>query len=233
MRNSIIAAFLLSSTIVFGQTAYDVLSKLTAKFNAVKDYTVNAHIAADIPMINIMPSNVKIYFKQKEKFKIESKGIVIVPKQGFTELNDFIANKSTYTAVFGENLVVNGVKTRLINIIPNEGSGDIILAKIWVDEVNMVMMRSQITTQSNGTVKVDYTYGDQMSKGLPSVMKFEIDVKKFKIPKSVAADINKTASDKKKAKDRQRKTGTVTITLSNYKVNTGLADSVFEKKKKS
>lgn len=233
MRNSIIAAFLLSSTIVFGQTASDVLSKLTAKFNAVKDYTVNAHISADIPMINIMPSNVKIYFKQKDKFKIESKGIVIVPKQGFTELNDFIANQSKYTPVFGEDMLIRNVATRLINIIPNEGSGDIILAKIWVDPINMVIMRSQITTQSNGTVKVDYTYGDQLSKGLPSIMKFEIDVKKFKIPKSVAADINKTASDKKKAKDRQRKTGTVTITLSNYKVNTGLADSVFEKKKKS
>jgi outer membrane lipoprotein-sorting protein len=233
MKNSIIAAFILSSSVVFGQSATDILGKLTAKFNAVKDYTVNAHISADIPMINIMPSNVKIYFKQKDKFKIESKGIVIVPKQGFTELNDFIANQSKYTPVFGEDMLIRNVATRLINIIPNEGSGDIILAKIWVDPINMVIMRSQITTQSNGTVKVDYTYGDQLSKGLPSIMKFEIDVKKFKIPKSVAADINKTASDKKKAKDRQRKTGSVTITLSNYKVNTGLADSLFEKKKKS
>jgi hypothetical protein len=37
-------------------------------------------------------------------------------------------------------------------------------------------------------------------------MKFEIDVKKFKIPKSVAEDINKTSSDKKNAKDKQLKT---------------------------
>jgi outer membrane lipoprotein-sorting protein len=222
--------------LVFGslsQTAETVLEKITTKLNSVKDYTVNAHIDADIPMINIMPSNVKIYFKQKDKFKIESKGIVILPKQGFTELNQFLSDKSKYTAVFGDSLLIQNVQTRLINIIPNESSGEIILAKIWVDQKNMVIMRSQITTQTNGTVKVDYSYGDQLSKGLPSMMKFEIDVKKFKMPKSVAADINKSSADtKKKQKEAKRTKGTITITLSNYVVNSGLSDAIFKEKKK-
>ena len=216
---------------VIAQEANDILSKVVTKLNTVKDYTVNANINANIPMIKIMPSNVKIYFKQKDKFKIESKGIVIVPKQGFTELNNFISNKSKYTAVFGENAVIRNVQTRLINVIPNEGAGDIVLAKIWVDVAKSVIMKSQITTLSNGTVNVDYTYGDQISRGLPSIMKFEIDVKKFKIPKSVASDINKSSADKKKTSVNQKTKGTITITLSNYKINTGLSDALFVKKK--
>lgn len=231
MKKFILLSFVCCSMVVFGQSANAVIDKINAKLIAVKDYTVNANISADIPMIKIMPSNVKIYFKQKDKFKIESKGIVIVPKQGFTELNNFISNKSKYTAVFGESLVIRNVQTKLINIIPNESSGDIVLAKIWVDLSKSVIMKSQITTLSNGTVNVDYTYGDQIAKGLPSVMKFEIDVKKFKIPKSVAADINNTANDKKKAADKKRTKGTITITLSGYKINTGLSDAVFVKKK--
>ncbi len=210
-----------------GQTANSVIDNINTKFNAVKDYTVNANIKADIPMIKILPNNVKIYFKQKDKFKIESKGIVILPKQGFTELNNFISNKSKYTAVFGEYLTIGNVKTRLINIIPNESSGDIVLAKIWVDMAKMVIMKSQITTVSNGTVNVEYTYGDQVSRGLPSVMKFEIDVKKFKVPKSVAADINKTSAAKK---TNTKTKGTITISLSGYKINSGLSDSFFTKK---
>ena len=231
MKKFVLLSFVCCSMVVFGQSANAVIDKINAKLIAVKDYTVNANISADIPMIKIMPSNVKIYFKQKDKFKIESKGIVIVPKQGFTELNNFISNKSKYTAVFGESLVIRNVQTKLINIIPNESSGDIVLAKIWVDLSKSVIMKSQITTLSNGTVNVDYTYGDQIAKGLPSVMKFEIDVKKFKIPKSVAADINNTANDKKKAADKKRTKGTITITLSGYKINTGLSDAVFVKKK--
>ncbi len=231
MKKFVLLSFVCCSMVVFGQSANAVIDKINAKLIAVKDYTVNANISADIPMIKIMPSNVKIYFKQKDKFKIESKGIVIVPKQGFTELNNFISNKSKYTAVFGESLVIRNVQTKLINIIPNESSGDIVLAKIWVDLSKSVIMKSQITTLSNGTVNVDYTYGDQIAKGLPSVMKFEIDVKKFKIPKSVASDINNTANDKKKAADKKRTKGTITITLSGYKINTGLSDAVFVKKK--
>ena len=79
-------------------------------------------------------------------------------------------------AVYGDSLKIRNVDTRLINIIPNSTSGEIVLAKIWVDQKNSVIMRSQVTTQTNGTVKTDYKYGAQLSYGLPSELKFEIDV---------------------------------------------------------
>jgi outer membrane lipoprotein-sorting protein len=217
----------------FGQKPEDLIEKINTKLAAVKDYTVNAHIDANIPMIQIIPSKAKIYFKQKDQFKIESKGITILPKQGFTELNTFLSEKSKYTAVFGDSLRIRDIDTRLINIIPNSSSGEIILAKIWIDQKNSVIIRSQVTTQSNGTVKTDFKYGAQLNYGLPSELKFEIDVKKFKMPKSVAADINKTSTDKKKTKSKPKSKGIITITLSDYAVNTGLSDSFFKDKKKS
>jgi outer membrane lipoprotein-sorting protein len=232
MKKAILFGLLLLTFGAFGQEAEKVIDKINAKLATVKDYTVNAHIDADIPMIKIMPSNAKIYFKQKDKFKIESKGITILPKQGFTELNTFLSDKSKYTAVFGDSLKIRDIDTRLINIIPNSASGEIILAKIWVDQKNSVVIRSQVTTQTNGTVKTDYKYGAQLSYGLPSELKFEIDVKKFKMPKSVAADINKTSDDTKKAKTKQRSKGNITITLSDYSINSGLSDSIFKEKKK-
>lgn len=232
MKKVILIGLLFLAFGAFGQDADKIIDKIVSRMATVKDYTVNAHIDADIPMIKIMPSNATIYFKQKDKIKIESKGITILPKQGFTELNTFLSDKSKYTAVFGDSLKIRDIDTRLINIIPNSSSGEIILAKIWVDQKNSVIIRSQVTTQTNGTVKTDFKYGSQLSYGLPSELKFEIDVKKFKMPKSVAADINKTSSDKKKTKTKPRSKGTITITLSDYKVNTGLSDSVFKDKKK-
>lgn len=232
MKKAILFGLLLTTFGAFAQKPEDVIRKINAKLEAVKDYTVNAHIDANIPMIQIMPSKAKIYFKQKDKFKIESKGISILPKQGFTELNTFLSEESKYTAIFGDSLKIRDVDTRLINIIPNSSSGEIILAKIWVDQKNWVIMRSQVTTQTNGTVKTDFKYGSQLNYGLPSELKFEIDVKKFKMPKSVAADINKTSSDKKKTKSKPKTKGTITITLTDYAVNTGLSDSLFKDKKK-
>lgn len=231
MKKGLLIGLLFVAWNSFAQKPEDAIGKVIKKLEAVKDYTVNAHIDADIPMIKIMPSKAKIYFKQKDQFKIESKGITILPKQGFTELNTFLSDKSKYTAVFGDSLKIRDVDTRLINLIPNSTSGEIILAKIWVDQKNAVIMRSQVTTQTNGTVKTDYKYGSQLSNGLPSELKFEIDVKKFKMPKSVAADINKTSDEKTKKNTKQKSKGTITITLSDYTVNSGLSDSIFKDKK--
>ena len=222
---------LLIIAIQFGgiaQEANDILSKVVTKLNTVNDYTVTATVKANVPMIKILPSKATIYFKQKDKFKVVSKGIVILPKQGFTEINTFLANKKSYLAVAGDTTKISGVLTKLITVIPNGESSDIILAKLWIDTKRSVIMKSQITTKSNGSVNTTYTYGDKVSFGLPSQLVFEIDVKAFKLPKSVAADINKTTTDKKVKPNSK---GIITITLTDYKVNTGLSDALFTKKK--
>ena len=228
MKNLLIIYFSFFSFLSFSQTPDQLIAQLITKINLVKDYTVKASIKADIPMIKILPVNATLYFKQKDKFKVVSKGIVILPKQGFTEINTFLANKKSYIAVAGDTSKIGGVMTKLITVIPNGESSEIVLAKLWIDTKRSVIMKSQITTKSNGSVNTTYTYGDKVSFGLPSQLVFEIDVKAFKLPKSVAADINKTTTDKKVKPNNK---GVITITLTDYKVNTGLSDALFTKKK--
>jgi outer membrane lipoprotein-sorting protein len=226
MRILFILILLFPLSKVHGQAANVLLKKVVEKMMSVKDYSANADVTADIPMIKILPSKAKIYFKQKDKFKVEAKGIVILPKQGFTDVNSFISNSKNYQAILGDTTVVNSTKTVLTTVIPNGEASEIILAKLWIDYTRNVVMKTQITTKSNGTVTTTYTYGDKVSFGLPSKMVFEIDVKKFKLPKSVAADINNT--DNRSKKDTRKK-GTITVSLSNYSVNQGLSDALFVK----
>jgi outer membrane lipoprotein-sorting protein len=213
---------------VVAQDANDILSKVVTKLNTVNDYTVVANVKANIPMIKILPSKATIYFKQKDKFKVVSKGIVILPKQGFTEINGFLANKNSYLAVAGDSTKIGAVMTKLINVVPTGENSEIVLAKLWIDTKRSVIIKSQITTKTNGSVTTTYTYGDKVAFGLPSQLVFEIDVKAFKLPKSVAADINKTTAEKK---TKTGKKGVITVTLTDYKVNTGLSDAIFTKKK--
>jgi hypothetical protein len=97
---------------------------------------------------------------------------------------------------------------------------------------NDLILKSQITTRSSGTVSVDYTYGAEAEFGLPNELVFDLDVKKFKLPKSVAADLNKTEKEKQKAQRNKDQKGTITIKLSNYKINKGLSDEFFQTKNK-
>ncbi len=208
------------------QNPNTILNAVQLKLNKANDYSVNVNIKVDLPFIKMLPINAKIYFKQKDKFKVESKSIAIVPKQGFVQLNKLINDTNSYTAVLQNSDNATGTKISLINIIPLNDTGDVILGKLWIDEKNSVIKKSQITTKTNGTILTEYIYGAQLAFGLPDIMNFEVDIKKFKVPKAVAADINTNA---KKEAEKVGKKGKIIIKLTNYSINKGIADAIFKK----
>ena len=224
--------YLFFSLVVFyslsanSQTADQIIAQLVGKINLVKDYSVKANIKADIPMIKVLPVNATIYFKQKDKFKVVSKGIAILPKQGFTDVSSFLSNKNTYVAVDGGLNALNGVQTHVVTVIPTVDNSDIVLAKLWIDTKNKVILKTDLTTRGSGSVTMNYVYGTQLAFGLPDQITFTVDVKKFKMPKSISSDINNS----EKAKKSKSKIGTITIKLSGYLVNKGISDDFFKKK---
>ena len=230
MKNIAVLLFISIYSIGFSQDADAILNRVVTKINSVKDYSVDANIKADIPLIKILPVKASIYFKQKDKFKVVSKGIAILPKQGFTDVNSFLMKKNSYMAVDGGVKTINEVKTNLITVIPTNENSEFVLAKLWIDTKNDLILKSQITTRSSGTVTVDYSYDTEAEYGLPNQLIFDIDVKKFKLPKSVAADLNKTEKEKAKKNKNKDQKGTIIIKLTNYKINKGISDDFFKEK---
>ncbi|MCB0530648.1 MAG: hypothetical protein H6574_05540 [Lewinellaceae bacterium] len=209
------------------QDATKTIRALTDKMDRVKDYSVNAKIKSDIPLIKSMPVKAVIYFKQKDKFRIVADGIAILPKQDFNDISQLLRKKESYNALSTGNATIQNMKTEELTILPKSDTADLILAKLWVDTDNAVILKSQVTSRSNGTVTTEYTYGAHKKYGLPDAMVFTVDVKKFKIPKGVATDINRNTS--KAANKPVPKTGQIDVRLSNYKINKGIDDAVFTK----
>ena len=203
-----------------------LLNQVQTKLNKAANYKADINIKVDLPYIRLMPINTKLYFKQKDKFKIDTKSIAVLPKQGFLQFSNLLKDSVNYTAIFQSSDNVNEIKTSLINLIPNNDTSDVILAKLWIDPVDHVIIKSLITTKSSGTIKTEYTYGSQITYGLPDIIKFVVDVKKFKIPKALAADINTS-----KSKKVEKKSGEIRISLKNYIINKGIDDAFFTKSK--
>jgi len=203
---------------VLGQDANKTVNAVISQMNRIKSYTVDARIKSDIPLIKILPVKAKIEFKQPDEIKMKTQGIAILPKKGFTDLAMMLKNKSSYTAIFTGYEVIQKSKTESITLLPSNDAGEIVLAKIWVDTDETLILKSQITTRTNGTVVADYQYGKQREFGLPDELTFSVDVKKFKIPKGVVVDINrsKTAEEPKNS----GKTGKINIQFSNYSIKT-------------
>lgn len=210
------------------QSPNTILNAVYNKMMKAKDYTVQLNITVDLPFIKMRPVEAKVYFKQKDKFKVESKNIAIIPRQSFDQLTKMLNDTNAFTAVKSGSEKIGNTAVTVISIIPSSDTGDLILGKLWIDTKQHLVMKSQLTTKSNGTILAEYTYGSQIDFGLPDNMIFTVDVKKFKIPKSVTADINNT---KKEESTKDKKKGKIYIKLYNYQVNKGIDNAVFKKNK--
>lgn len=202
-----------------------LIHEVNRKFAQVKDYSANLNMQFNIPAIKLDPVNGKVYYKAPDKFRIKATGILFMPKQNPYFTLQSIRDTNAYTAIFAGQEQVSGVRTSVVNVIPFDNAGELILAKLWIDVNQRLILKSQLTTKSNGTITVEQFYGSQQQKGLPDRIKFSIDVARFKIPKTVAVDLNsKTKSQQLPAKG----IGTIELLFSGYQLNQKLSDAVFQ-----
>lgn len=210
-------------------TQEDLLGMLNKKLKKVKDYSVDARIKVDMPFIKMFPSTAKLYYKEKDKFKVESKAISIVPRSGFGQITSILDNYNSYACLNQGKEMINGVETTVLNLISTSDTTDLILCKLWIDPKLVLIYKSQLTTKSNGTILIEYKYGAAQEYSLPDFIVFSVDVKKFKLPKVLGADINRSNTDKTTTSTTKKTNkGTIFISLTNYKINKGLSDEIFK-----
>lgn len=211
-------------------SANGLLHSIYAKLQKASDYSVNANIKVDMPFIRMLPIDAKIYFKQKDKFKVESKSIAIVPRQGFDQASKMLADTNAFNALVQGTELINNVPASIVNIIPIADTSDLILGKFWIDEKQKLILKTKLTTRSSGTIVTEYFYGAQAQYALPDKMIFQVDVKKFKMPAGTTTDAAATKKKEDQVKDDKDKKGKIIITLTNYQVNKGIPDEFFKKK---
>lgn len=208
--------------------ALALIREVNAKFARVKDYQAKAIVDVRISFMKILPQKAKVFYRRPDKFRVKSEGIAILPRQNLDQLFQLTANENEFMAFAIGDDAVQGVPVKVLNIVPVSDTSDLILAKIWVDPVKDLVLKSQLTTKTNGTILIEYTFGTQSAFALPDQAVFTIEVRKFKIPKAISADLNSAAS--KKDSGKEQKTGKIILRFSDYQINKGLADAVFVEK---
>lgn len=204
----------------------EIIKNLKSEFERVKDYKADVTIKIDASMLKVPKMNAVFYFKQPDKTHIESNSFAMIPKQG-VNFSPVSLLKGKYTAIFARNENIDGRELAVIKIIPlNEGS-NVLLTTIWVDRKKNVVRKLESTTKLNGTFNVDFIYDDKIDYPLPEKIIFLFNFDKMGLPK----DSNENPNRMHKPKRVSGLKGKVILTYSNYKINTDLPDSLFEKKK--
>lgn len=226
----VLLLFVLFYSTTYAQTAKQIIAAVTKKFGLVNDYSAVINMQFDIPSVNLQKIDGKVFYKKPNKFRIKTQGIVFLPKQNPYFAITALSDSNSYTAILSGEEKINNSTTTIINVIPNS-EGDLILGKFWIDKKNAVVLKSQWTTKSNGTIQIENFFGTNMAYALPDKMLFTVDVTKFKVPKAVAVDINSKSSPKSSNASGVKGTGKITLNFSQYTVNKKLTDAVFDETK--
>jgi outer membrane lipoprotein-sorting protein len=223
----ILVLSLLLTNSASSQTAEEVIQQIRAKLEKVNDYEAKGKMKTNVTFIKIPIANVTVYFKRPDKLRIKNeKGMSFVPK-GTVNLN----LSSLFTT--GSNFDIidvgkeSGSSLRVIKMLPREENADIVLSTLYIDEQKMVIKKAKTTTRENGTYELELSYGKYAEYGLADKVIFSFNTKDYKLPKGVTFDYDDGSGDKTPEDKLKNRKGKVEITYSNYSINKGVPDSVF------
>ena len=207
----------------------EILNEVVTNFNRVKDYQVDVNIKVDVEFLKVPESNAKIFFKQPDKVHVESEGFALLPKEGL-DFSPSSLLKKNYTAIYEQDVMLDGVKTSIVKIIPIGDQGNVILSTLWIDQKKQVIRKVESTTKTNGTFSINFFYDDILKYPLPSKIIFSFNIDQMNIPDAFGENSDNEQPKKKGRKINSLTKGKVIITYSNYQVNKGIPDSIFENK---
>lgn len=206
-----------------------LVMKVKTKLDQVNDYEADGKMKTDVSFIKAPVGKVKVYFKKPNKFRLKKDGgISLLPKGGVSvNLNSVFAT-SDFVALAAGEAVVDGIKTKIVKLLPTNENSEIVLSTVYIDETNLLIRKSVTTTKENGTYEIDMSYGQFAQYGLPDKVVFSFNTKDYKLPKGITLEFDdneKKQTDAEKIKNRK---GKVEITYTNYVINKGVPDAVFK-----
>lgn len=207
---------------------------LRTKVLTVKDYTADVRMKIDINRMKIPQLKGTLFFKSPNKMRLERHGgLSILPKKNINLTLSNLMPAGNVTVIDAGSAVIDGKKVRIIKVIPEDDMGQIILSKLWIDEANMLILKTETTSRNDGTIAMDLTFGKYASYALPDHVTITMDVKDYKLPKGITMDYNDTPppppKDPKEKKPKTQK-GTIQINYLSYTINKGIPDAKFADK---
>lgn len=220
---------IVTSIIAQSKNPNEIINEVISNFSKVKDYQVDVNIKVDIEFLKVPDSKAKIYFKQPDKIHLESEGFALLPKDGL-DFSPSSLVKKNYTAIYEQDVMLDGINTSIVKVIPIGDQGNVILSTLWIDQSKKIIRKVESTTKTNGTFSINFFYDDNLKYPLPSKIIFSFNIDQMNIPNAFGDEPNADQPKKKKGRFNSTTKGQVIVTYSNYKVNKGIPDSIFDVK---
>jgi len=205
------------------KNASKIIDEINKKFEHVNDYSVDARIKVNVDFLKVPERNVKIYFRKPDKVKMEADGFALLPKQGMNfSPSNFLTDK--YESIYVRSEKIGAKIYDVIKVIPMSDTANILLSTLWIDSKALLIKKVNTVTKKSGMIEIEMKYDKSNAKfSLPSEVQFNFN------PQDEVSEVE-TKNKTKNAKPNSRNMkGSVIVYYSNYKVNSGIPESVFTK----
>jgi outer membrane lipoprotein-sorting protein len=229
MKWTVLTVFLLAAVAAFSQDANGLAKSVKAKLDRVKDYQATGTMKTDVAFMKVPQSEVTVYFKHPDRFRIKKKdGITITPKGGMSvNLNSLFVSEQ-YTAVPAGKSTLNGLPVAVIKLLPLDEKSDIVVSTLYIDEKLFLIRKATTTTKDNGTYEMELEYGKYADWGLPDKVVFVFNAKEYKLPKGLAFDYDAGGQKPPATPAPKNGKGRIELIYTAYQINKGLSDSLFK-----
>jgi outer membrane lipoprotein-sorting protein len=221
--------FVLISVKGFSQDADKLIRDVRAKLDQVSDYRATGKLKTDVAFLKIPVSNVQVYYKRPNRFKVKKDGgISLLPKNGVSINLNALLMSENYTAVPAGDAMVQGMPVKVVKLLPLAENSDVVLTTMYIDEKKLLIYKAITTTRDNGTYDMQMSYGKFEKFGLPDKVIFSFNTKDYKMPKGVTFEYETGETAKMQNDKLKDKKGKVEIQYENYTINKGVSDDVFK-----
>ncbi len=225
----------------------DIRDSVLYRFDAIEDYSVNIKISVEMTGFRMPRKKLKMYYKKPDQMKIETLGFAIVPKTGLggnpkeffnmlekvTDIHSLNINDSNQWKISGR------VNVDSLEIPVKIGDNEIpeITMELFVDVRYWAITRVVVFLDSQNVFLIETEYEKMDGMFLPSRTEFKLGIKgisewtthdPFGGPASDKDDFEEIAGAAGIDIEKDEFVGRVSMEFSNYKVNQGLDDSIFE-----
>ncbi len=198
-------------------TAQDIVKRAADEYDRVKDYAVDAKVAVRSPNARVPDSQIRIYYKKPDKLHVESRdGFAALPKRGLmtgNPLREMLSNSEL--SLLGSEKAV-GRDCYLIRAVYKR-DGQATKARVWIDKERSVVVQMYADSYSGPSMRLSLWYSKVGGR--------------FWMPSKSHAVVEFASIGARNDGDKSAKPSTVTLQFSNYKINTGLSDKIFQKKR--
>ncbi len=227
MKKILVSCFVFACHHSFAQDVNHLVQKVKEKIEKVNDYEATGRMKTNVVFLKVPIATVKIYFRKPNKLKIKNeKGISFIPKGAVSINMNNVLSGDGYTVIDGGITKVGNKPARMVKLLPENDDADVVLSTLYIDEVNLVILKAKTTTKDNGSFELEMNYGNYTQYGLPDKVIFSFNTKDYKMPKGMTFDFDDGENQKAADKMKNRK-GKVEIVYKSYVINKGVSEAVF------